>query len=542
MCPGVPMAERVVPYILASLLHAFEWKLPNGMSAEQLDLTNTIPTKMELYWLLWALLAVALLYYLTNPRRPSGHGRRLPGPRPLPVIGNLLDLRGNLHHTLTRIARVHGPIMRLKLGLTTAVVISSRDAAREAFARHDRRLAARTVPDTVRALGFSERSMIWLPSTHQRWRTMRGIVATHIFSPRSLEAVRGVRERKVHELLNYFRGRAGQEVDVGKAVYHGVLNLVSSTFFSVDVVEAGVKSAQGLYEIMRELIDLIAKPNVSDLFPFLRPFDLQGRHHRAAMLYGKVFQILDDVIDRRLAESSSSKGVHSDFLDKLLQLTSTGEISRGDVRAIMFDVLVAGSDTMSITVAWAMAELLRNPVIMAKVRCEIKDAIGGKETIDEHDVVSFPYLQAVVKEAMRLHPVGPLLLPHRAVEDGIEISGYAVPKGCTVTFNTWAIMRDPTIWDRPDQFLPERWFLDRVAEMDFRGKEFAFLPFGSGRRQCPGMPMAERVVPFILASLLHEFEWKLPNGMSAEQLDVREKFTTVNVMAAPLKALPTVIT
>jgi len=154
-------------------------------------------------------------------------------------------------------------------------------------------------------------------------------------------------------------------------------------------------------------------------------------------------------------------------------------------------------------------------------------------------VAGLLYLQAVVKEAMRLHPVAPVMLPHKAVEDGVEIGGYAVPRGCTVIFNTWAIMRDPAAWERPDEFVPER-FLDR--EFDFRGKQFEFIPFGSGRRLCPGIPMAERVVPLILASLVHAFEWQLPDGMSAEQVDVSEKFTTANVLAFPLKAVPVIIT
>ncbi|KAK3123614.1 hypothetical protein QOZ80_8AG0633590 [Eleusine coracana subsp. coracana] len=409
-------------------------------------------------WLLWAALAISFLYYLTFLKWPSGNGRQPPGPRPLPVIGNLLDLRrGNLHHTLVHLARIHGPVMFLKMGLTTTVVISSRDAAREAFTRHDRRLAARTVRDSARVPGFFDRSVIWLPSSDQRWKTMRSILATHVVSPRSLATVRGVRERKVRDLVSYIRGRAGQELDVGLAVYGGVINLVSNTFFSVDVVEVGAQSAQGLQHAVEEVIELAAKPNVSDLFPLLRPLDLQGRRRWAAKVYGKVFRVLDDVIDRRLAEDSLSKTKRDDdFLDVLLQLTSTGTITRADVRAIMFDVFTAGSDTISITVVWAMAELLRNPGIMAKVRAEIEDALGSKETIDENDAMSLPYLQAVVKEAMRLHPAGPILLPHEAVEDGVEIEGYTVPKGCSVIFNVWAIMRDPAAWERPDEFAPER--------------------------------------------------------------------------------------
>uniref|UniRef100_I1P1G9 Cytochrome P450 n=1 Tax=Oryza glaberrima TaxID=4538 RepID=I1P1G9_ORYGL len=142
---------------------------------------------------------------------------------------------------------------------------------------------------------------------------------------------------------------------------------------------------------------------------------------------------------------------------------------------------------------------------------------------------------AVVKEAMRLHPVGPILLPHRAVEDGVEIGGYAVPRGAMVIFNAWAIMRDAAARERPDEFVPER-FMETT--IDFRGKEYEYLPLGSGRRLCPGLPLAERVVPFVLASLLRAFEWRLPDGVSADELDVSERFNTANVLAVPLKVVP----
>ncbi|KAG8087971.1 hypothetical protein GUJ93_ZPchr0010g9415 [Zizania palustris] len=488
----------------------------------------------DLWLLCAALAAAAIVYYLTGVTRRRS-GRLPPGPWPVPVVGNVLSLRGNMHHELARMARQYGPVMTLKLGLVTAVVVSSPDAAREAFTKHDRRLAARAFPDASRARGFSERSMIWLPSSDQRWKTLRGIVATNIFSPRSLAAARGVRERKVRDIVAYFARHAGKEIDVGQVVYGGVSNLVSSAFFSVDVVDVGSESAHGLREAVQEMVLAIAKPNVSDLVPFLRALDLQGWRRWTTKRLDKVLGILDGIIDRRLASATAEK--HDDFLDSLLELMSAGKIARDNVRAIMFDAFAAGTDTTAITVEWAMAELLRNPSVMAKVRAEMKDVLGsGNETIEEDDMEKLPYLQAVVKEAMRLHPVAPILLPHRAVEDGVEIGGYAVPKGSTVIFNAWAIMRDPAAWERPDEFMPER-FMHRVEEANFRGKEYDFIPFGSGRRLCPGLPMAERVVPFILASLLRAFEWRLPVGKSPQQLDVTERFSTANVLVHPLKAI-----
>ncbi|KAJ1297033.1 hypothetical protein BS78_01G347100 [Paspalum vaginatum] len=499
-------------------------------------------------WLLWATLSVSLLYYVTSSllwRRRGSSGRLPPGPRPLPVIGNALDLRGgHLHHVLARLARIHGPVMRLQLGSLPAVVVTSRDGAREAFTKHDKRLAARYTPDAVRALGYAGRSMIYLPSSDPLWKVQRNVVATNVFSPRSLAAARGVRERKMRELMDHLRARCGREVELGKSVYACMINLVTTTFFSVDVVDLdATESAHGIREHVEGFADLMTKPNVSDLFPFLRPLDLQGRRRTMAWHLGEIFRILDGIIDRRLAENAAASSTEDkqpdpdDFLQVLLDLMSTGQLDRGVVKSIAFDVFIAGGDTVTITTEWAMAELLRNPGAMAKLRAEIRGALGVKDAVEEPDAASLPYLQAVVKETLRLHPVGPVLVPHLAVEDGVEIGGYTVPKGSAVFVNVWAIMRDPALWDRPDEFLPER-FLDAAAGVDFRGKDFEFIPFGSGRRQCPGLPMAERVVPHLLASLLHAFEWRLPDGMSAEQVDVSERFTTANVLAVPLKLVP----
>ncbi|KAF0909517.1 hypothetical protein E2562_037030 [Oryza meyeriana var. granulata] len=276
-------------------------------------------------WLLGTALGVSLLYYFTIIlRRHTGGGRPLPpGPTPLPLIGNLHNLRGVLHHKLTSLARVHGPVMMLMLGLTTSVVFSSRDAAAEAYTKHDRRLSARAIPDTNRAHSFSERSVIWLPSSDPRWKSLRGIQATHLFSPRGLAAVRAIRESKVGDIVSYFRSRAGEQVLFGQAIYSGVLNLVSGSFFSVNMAGVGSEEAHGLRELVEDLLSAATKPNVSDLYPFLRPLDLQGLRRWSGKRADKAFNILDGIIERRLAKYTSAnteRRLHGDFLDALLGL------------------------------------------------------------------------------------------------------------------------------------------------------------------------------------------------------------------------------
>jgi cytochrome P450 len=461
-----------------------------------------------------------------------GAQRGPPGPRPWPIIGNLLHLRGgNLHHNLARLARAHGPVMSLKLGMVSTVCVSSQVAAWEAFAKHDRRIAARTVPDTRRAVAHADHSMVWLPSSDPLWKTLRGIASAHVFSPRSLAAGQGARERAVQHMLDAFRCRAGQEVDIGHVLYHGIFNLLTNTLFSVD-------GQDRLRDLLEDIVALLAEPNVSDLYPFLRVLDLQGLRRWTSTHMNRVFHVLEKIIDIRLSDGKH----HQDVLDALLALMSTGKLSRRDVKAMMFDILAAGTETTKITVEWAMTELLRNLGVMAAVRAEMKAALSQEGMITEADVTKLPYLRAAVKESMRLHPVAPLLLPHLVVEEGVEIGGYPVPRGATVIFNSWSIMRDPVAWERPEEFLPER-FLGK-SELGMWGKEVKFIPLGTGRRLCPALPMVELVVPFMVASMLHALEWQLPQGMSPEQVDVTERYTSndILVMDVPLKVVPMVTT
>lgn len=182
-----------------------------------------------------------------------------------------------------------------------------------------------------------------------------------------------------------------------------------------------------------------------------------------------------------------------------------------------------------------MAELLRNPDAMAKARLELQQTIDKDKPVEELDVTRLPYLQAVVKETLRLHPPAPLLIPHKAETD-VEILGFTVPKDAQVLVNVWAISRNPSIWVNPSSYVPER-FLGS-SRMDVRGQDFELIPFGSGRRICPGLPLALRMVHLMLASLLHAFDWKLEGGMAPQDMDMADKFGITLQKAEPVRAVP----
>ena len=199
-------------------------------------------------------------------------------------------------------------------------------------------------------------------------------------------------------------------------------------------------------------------------------------------------------------------------------------------------MVVGGSDTSSNTIEFAMAELMKQPEMMKKAQREVDEVVGKESVVEESHIHRLFYLQAVMKEALRLHPTLPLLVPHSPSRD-CTVGAHTVPAGSRVFINVWAIHRDPSVWDDPLRFDPERFLGDGdKGIMDFTGSDFAYFPFGSGRRICAGVAMAERMVLYTLATLLHSFDWDLPAG---ETLDLSEKFGIVLKKKMPLIAVPT---
>uniref|UniRef100_A0A0D9Z4N9 Cytochrome P450 n=1 Tax=Oryza glumipatula TaxID=40148 RepID=A0A0D9Z4N9_9ORYZ len=465
-----------------------------------------------------------------------------PGPRPQPLIGNILDLGSQPHRSLARLAGRYGPLMTLRLGTVTTVVASSPGAARDILQRHDAAFSARSVPDAARACGHDGFSMGMLPPSSALWRALRRVCAAELFAPRSLDAHQRLRRDKVRQLVSHVArlARDGAAVDVGRAAFTASLNLLSSTIFSADLADFGDARAESSVGDLRDLISeftiVVGVPNVSDFFPAVAPLDPQRLRRRVARVFERLQAVFDGHIERRLRDRAAGEPPKNDFLDALLDYRSPEDgrgFDRPTLQFLFTDLFSAGSDTSAVTVEWAMAQLLQNPPAMAKAREELARVIGSKQEIEESDISQLKYLEAVVKETLRLHPPAPFLLPHQA-ETTTQVGGYTVSKGTRVLVNVWAIGRDSKVWSDPDKFMPER-FLQ--SEVDLRGRDFELIPFGSGRRICPGLPLAVRMVHLMLASLLHRFEWRLLPEVEKNGVDMAEKFGMILELATPLRAV-----
>ncbi|KAJ3677083.1 hypothetical protein LUZ60_002807 [Juncus effusus] len=487
-------------------------------------------------WFLYTSLGIYLLYSLYKLLSLSLNPRLPPGPTPFPIVGNIFDLdHDKPHSSLARLAKSHGPIMSLKLGLTTTIVISSPEAAQDVLQTNDVFFSARSIPNAFYAYNHCNGSVICLPSTSPLWKQLRAICSTFLFSPRCLESTRKMREKKTNEIIQLLRRHVNRSVNIGEVVFAGMLNIISNLLFSEDVIDSDSESPQEFKELIAAYTSEAIKPNISDFFPFLSQLDLQGKRHCMAGYLKRFYDFFEAVIDRRVKCGNGGGGKNNDFLDSLLELNVESKLDRQTMKVLLMEIFAAGTDTTSITVEWAMAELLHDPIALAKAQYEVRN-IFQSEVPKELDITKLPYLQAVVKEVMRMHPAGPLLVPREAMESIDKLGGrFIVPKGARVLVNIWAIGRDPEVWDEPNVFRPER-FLEK--EKDFRGKDFEFIPFGFGRRICPGMPLATRVVPYIMALMLHELDWKLPDGMEPKDVDLTEKFMATLKLAVPLYVVP----
>lgn len=201
----------------------------------------------------------------------------------------------------------------------------------------------------------------------------------------------------------------------------------------------------------------------------------------------------------------------------------------------MQDIVIGGTGTTSTAYEWTMAELMVHHKVMKKAQEELIQVVGANDMVEEYHIHKLPYLQAVAKESLRLHPSAPLLLP-RCPAQACTVGGYTIPKGAKVFLNAWAIHRDPQFWDNPDEFRPERFLGDQGNKLDFSGNNLHYIPFGSGRRICAGLQLGERMLMYVLATFLHMFHWEVPDG---EKPDTEEKFGIVLEKSTPLIAIPT---
>ncbi|KAL2236913.1 (S)-N-methylcoclaurine 3'-hydroxylase isozyme 1-like [Sesamum indicum] len=475
------------------------------------------------FFLLFLLLPLSIHLLLRIKSSPSQvKARNLPpGPRRWPVIGNIpLFIWKNPHVIVSNLARIHGPLMSLRLGTQVIILGSSPDAAKEILKTHDRDLSGRCAPKAtpIKESDLKKFSLLWATDCSPKWKSIRVLWKGELFSNKALEAQACLREKKVAEMVEYLGRKEGEVVKIGEVVFAAVYNTLGNLCFSRDLIGLGdEKMARDWKEVFWRFMECATTPLIADFFPVLDGLglDFQGKKKQAAKCMKKMFGVWQELIRQRRESADDSKK-HGDFLDFMLE---NGFLDI-QILFMLLEILPAGAGTLVATIEWAMAELIKNKEAMIKLEEELQThKIVDSNSIRESHISQLPYLNACVKETLRLHP--PIaFLPHSA-QSTCEVMSYTVPENSLVFVNLWAIGHDPTVWEDPFSFRPER-FLN--SNLDYKGQDFELLPFGAGRRMCPGLPFANKKVHLILAVLVGCFDWSLPDNRDPSDLDMNEKY------------------
>ncbi|XP_073138499.1 cytochrome P450 98A2-like [Henckelia pumila] len=459
-----------------------------------------------------------------------------PGPRAWPVVGNLYDIKPVRFRCFAEWAESHGPIISVWLGTTLNVVVSSTGLAKQVLKEKDRQLANRHRSRSAAKFSRNGRDLIWA-DYGPHYVKVRKVCTVELFSTTRLEALRPIREEEVvamvQSIYNHCTAPENSEKSVILRKYIGAVafnNITRLAFGKRFVNSEGLLDKQGqeFKAIVANGLKLGASLAIAEHIPWLRwmfPLDEDAFAKHGA----RRDRLTRDIMEEHIRGGGAAK---QHFFDALLTLEDKYDLSEDTIIGLLWDMITAGTDTTAVAVEWAMAELIKNPRVQQKVQDELGRVVGNERVMTEMDFSKLPYLQCVVKEALRLHPPTPLMLPHRADTD-VKIGGYDIPKGSNVHVNMWAVARDPKVWKKPLEFLPER-FLEE--DVDMKGHDFRLLPFGAGRRVCPGAQLGINLVTSMIGHLLHHFSWAPRSGLS---IDMGENPGLVTYMRTPLEAVPT---
>ncbi|XP_042037604.1 premnaspirodiene oxygenase-like [Salvia splendens] len=464
-------------------------------------------------------LSIIILYKVSR-----NHRKLPPGPWKLPILGNIHQIIGSLpHHALRKLSQVHGPLMHMNFGELPVIVVSSPKIAQQIAETNDVAFANRIELMLPKIVLYNATDIASAPYGDY-WRFMRKLCVLEFLSHGKVRSFHSLMEDEVLRLVDSLWDSQAMPVDLSSGVLSAECRIICKA-----MVGRVCGNQEPLVAIVKEAAAIGAVFNVADLFPSMRflHFLSVGSQVRLQSMHDRADRVLEDVIrqheEKRLSGIDDSME-EDDLVDVFLRASEREDlqvaITRDNIKANIFEMFIAGTETSSLVIEWAMSEMMKNPRVLHKAQAEVRQILQGKERFPKTEIQKLKYLKQVIKETLRLHPPGPLLCPRRCREE-TRIEGYVIPVDTIVMINVWAIGRDPEIWPEPEKFEPER-FQDVAT--DFHGKHFELIPFGAGRRMCPGIAFGIAGVELFLAHLLYHFNWKIPGGISPEEFDMTEKF------------------
>ncbi|XP_004505090.1 cytochrome P450 CYP82D47-like [Cicer arietinum] len=491
------------------------------------------------------------IFILFRLRRSNSHGVATKTPPPeaggaWPLIGHLhlLSVSQPPHVTLGNMAEKYGPIFTVRLGVHKTLVVSSSEIAKQCFTVNDGALASRPNSVAFEILGYNY-AMFGFSPYGSYWRTMRKIATVHVLSAQQIDKLKHVMESEVKEAVkNSYsfwlklknEGNSERAITEMKKWFGNIaLNVMFKTVMGKRF-DGDEEENQRIRKALRDFFDLHGSFVISDTMPFLRWLDLDGREKEMK----KTAKELDEFVSVWLDQHKRNKNPsgEQDFMDVLLSAVDDKDLDGRDadtaIKATCLALILAGTDPATGTLTWTLSLLLNNQEVLNKAIQELDTQIGKENMTKESDLTKLEYLQAIVKETLRLYPPSPLNIPHESIED-CTIGGYHVPAGTRLLTNISKLQRDPILYFDPLEFRPER-FLTTHKDIDVKGQHFELIPFGAGRRICPGISFGLELMQITLANLLQGFDIMTPNG---ESIDMVEQSGLTNIKSSPLQVILT---
>ncbi|KAJ3707909.1 hypothetical protein LUZ61_011614 [Rhynchospora tenuis] len=474
----------------------------------------------------------------------------IPSPIALPIIGHLHLIGPLPHQSFHRLALRFGSLYHLRLGCVKCLVVSSPSLVKSFLKTHEALFSDRPGTPAMRILLYDDSDYSFV-RYGPYWRFIKKLCVSQLFGGQTLELLRQIRRDEIQRFLKtlFEKSKRVEEVELGTELVRLASNIISRMSIGRQWAETDDELAE-LKMVIEEAEELVGVFDLRHFIWVLRKlgFDFQGIGRRAEDVRRRFDQMVDRVLREKEAARQMKRGEEDggegmmkgskDILELLMDVYDDDKaeirLTRDSIKALLLGILAGGTSTTGLTIGWALSELINHPDVLKKLVAEIDTVVGKDRLVDETDIPRLPYLQAVFKETLRLHPTAPLV--GRQCTQTCTVDGYTVPVGMTVFCNVWALGRDPASWTNPLDFNPERFINeDKVREIDVRGQHYQLMPFGTGRRICPGSTLAMLVVQSTLAVMVQCFDWKLSGG---GLVDMAEGPGLTLTRAKPLVCIP----
>ncbi|KAJ1410220.1 Cytochrome P450 [Sesbania bispinosa] len=480
-----------------------------------------------LQWLISTSIFVLFFLFLSNYFfiQTNKHRNLPPSPPALPFIGHLHLLKQPLHRTLHNLTHNYGHIFLLRFGTRNVVVVSSPSAVEQCFTKNDITFANRPHTLAGKHLNYDHKTVGFASYGHH-WRNLRRLMTVELLSTKRLDMFARIREEEIQllvkQLFEESKGHVSR-VDVRSRLmevsFNIMLRMISGKrYYGKDVV---AKEGKEFQLLMKEFVELVGNGNLNDFLPILRWVDFQGLEKRMVNVMKKADRFFDNLLDehrRNRRGNYQHQERKMTLIDAMLDLQENEPefYTNETIKGVILVMLIGGTETSATTLEWALTLLLNNPEAMKKTRVEIDTNVGQDHLLNEMDTTKLKYLHNVITETLRLYPVAPLLIPHESSND-CNVCGFDIPRGTMLVVNLWTLHRDAKWWVDPTRFEPERF-----EEGESSGGEevlYNMIPFGIGRRGCPGAALAKRVMGHALGAMIQSFEW---DKIGDEEIDMIE--------------------